>query len=599
MTESVRARQAALLREQSRVEMEYRIEIVDTWNRRITTVSRTHLLEVTRGFVTDEMRVAGMLPADLVDVGHEYELRVYLEDRLEARVPVRVVDPQWGERKKLVLDRFVNFHKIIEVDARRDYDATNTLLNKAYTSKEVSEIVKDAIESVTGEIHYLVDHNSYPDGAEREFDKFTGRLVWMTEFPVGSVESGEYVGGSRIDASGAYAKDGDTIAGLVVDGEEWPDLRLMMIDTEELSINAHTIKVHPEVATWTDEKYARSGYKLSGDRATDALQDLIDTKGIQYVELSWHRDATGGFDNRVDAYGRYIGLVYGGGECFNAAMVELGHSGVYLYGDGAYNPPEMKLKEYYSYVGPNADSVETTAASLSNLDLHNGIYEVLTLLAYAAGGYVWSIDQNEAVTFREVVVPDRVIFYDPKRHAVSLRSNSSDVVNRIQLLGNPVGGQFGKSYTNTTSVEEFGFRERTLELFSVSQEQDADVIVWGLLDDVAYPEQCGVLTFLDGDAAITPGEVVEVRGGDIDRITRRVGGEYGDVFHDGHVFRVARKETLIRNCRVETRCYLAPVIRSVADPLGFIVRSQPSAETFFQFRLDDDAVGLDMGFHLD
>jgi endonuclease YncB( thermonuclease family) len=509
------------------------------------------------------------------------------------------VDPQWGERKKLVLDRFVNFRKIIEVAARRDYDATNALLNKAYTSKEISEIVKDAIESVTGEIHYLVDHDSYPDGAEREFAKFTDRLGWMTEFPVGSVESGEYVSGSRIDVSGAYAKDGDTIAGLVVDGEEWPDLRLMMIDTEEVSINAHTIKVHPEVATWTDEKYARSGYKFSADRATEALQNFIDTRSIQYIELNWHRDATGEFDNRVDAYGRYIGLAYGGGECFNAAMVELGHSGVYLYDDGACNPPEMKLKEYHSYVGLNTNSVETTNASFSDLDLHNGIYEVLTLLAYAAGGYVWSIDQNEAVAFREVVVPDRVIFYDPKRHAVSLRSDSGEVVNRIQLLGNPVGGQFEKSYTNTSSAEEFGLSNHILELFCVSREQDADAIVSGLLDDVAYPEQCGVLTFLDGDAAIAPGEVVEIRGEGIERVTRRVAGEYGDLFPDRHVFRVARKETLIRNNRVETRCYLAPVIRSVADPLRYIVRSQPSAETFFQFRLDDEAVGLDMGYHLD
>ena len=82
-------------------------------------------------------------------------------------------------------------------------------------------------------------------------------------------------------------------------------------------------------------------------------------------------------------------------------------------------------------------------------------------------------------------------------------------------------------------------------------------------------------------------------------ITRRVVGEYGGLFPDRQVFRVARKETLIRNERVETRCHLAPVIRSVSDPLGFIARSQPRAETFFQFRLDDAAVGLDMGFHLD
>jgi len=579
--------------------MEYRIEIVDTWNRRITTVYSTHLLEVTRGFVTDDVAITGMLPADLIDVGHEYVLRVYLADRLEAQAPVRIVDAQWGERKKLVLDRYVDFHTIIEVAAQRDYDGTNALLTKAYTAKEISEIVKDAIESVPGEIHYLVDHDSYPDGAQREYNKFVSRLAWMSELPVGSIASGEYVGSSRINSSNAYAKDGDTIAGLVVDGEAWPDLRLMMIDTEELSINTHTIKMHPEVASWSEEKYARSGYRFKADRAKEALQNLIDTKGIECIELNWHRNAMGEFDNRVDAYGRYIGLVYGGGECFNAAMVELGHSGVYLYEDGAYNPPEMRLNEYYSYTGPNADSVETTEASLSNLDLHNGIYEVLTLLAYAAGGYVWSIDQNEAVTFRKVAVPDRVIFYNPKRHSISLRSDSSNVVNTIRVLGNPVGGQFEKVYTNGPSADEFGFRSHTLELFSVSQERDADIIVPRLLDDVAYPEPCGAITFLDGDAAIAPGQIVEIRGGEIERVTRRVDGEYGDIFVDRHVFRVARKETLIRNARVETRCYLAPVIRSVDDPLRFIVKSQPRASTFFQFRLDDEAVGVDMGYHLD
>ena len=580
-------------------EMDYRIDIIDTWSRRITSVTRTHLMEITRGFVTENVRITGMIPADIVDLGHEYILRVYLDGQLEAQAPVRAIDPQWGDRKKLVLDRFVGFHAIVEVDARRGYNETNVVLRKAYTSKEISEIVKDAVESVTGEIHYLVGHTGYPDGAEREFNKFVERRAWMTEFPVGSISSGEYVSGSRINHSNAYAKDGDTISGLVVDGEPWPDLRLMMIDAEELTINPHTIKIHPEVATWSDEKYANSGYRFRADRAKQALQQLIDTKGIEYIELNWHRNAAGEFDNRVDAYGRYVGLVYGSGECFDAAMVELGHATVYLYEDGAFNPSEMRLKEYCSYTGPNTDSVEPTGVALANLDLDNGIYEVLTLLAYAAGGYVWSIDQNDAVTFREVVTPDRVIFFDPTKHNISLRSDSSALVNRIRLLGNPIGGQFEKTYTNEPSLDEFGLRTYTLELFSISQERDADIMVPRLLDDVAYPEPCGVLTFFEGDTQTKPGDIIEIRGGDIRRITRRVDGEYGDLFPGRHVFRVARKETLIRNERVETRCYLAPVIRSVAGPLSFIVRSQPGAETLFQFRLDDAGVGLDMGYHLD
>src|SRR5690606_41998302 len=69
--------------------------------------------------------------------------------------------------------------------------------------------------------------------------------------------------------------------------------------------------------------------------------------------------------DRVDAYGRYIGLVYGGGLCFNAAMVEQGLADVYLYEDGRYHDPAMRLKEYYSYRQPCGDSIETTGRARS------------------------------------------------------------------------------------------------------------------------------------------------------------------------------------------------------------------------------------------
>ena len=173
---------------------------------------------------------------------------------------------------------------------------------------------------------------------------------------IGGITKGQWVGAARIDASEAYAKDGDTISGLKVDGVSWPDVRLMMIDAEETSLNSHAKKRHPETALWSSERYANSGYKLFADRAKALLQQLLETKGISHIELNPHRNNNGAFDDRVDAYGRYIGRVFGGSECFSAALVEQGLADVYLYEDGTYHVPEHHLKDFFSYTKENTKS---------------------------------------------------------------------------------------------------------------------------------------------------------------------------------------------------------------------------------------------------
>jgi len=409
----------------------------------------------------------------------------------------------------------------------------------------------------------------------------------------------EYVSGDRIDYSGAYAKDGDTISGLEVDGEAWPDLRMMMIDTEETSINSHTLKLHPEVSTWTAEKYAKSGYKFRAEAAKAALQDLIDTHGIDYIELNWHRNTAGEFDDRVDAYGRYIGLVYGGGQCFNAAMVELGHSGVYLYLDGAYLPAEMRLKEYFSYRGPSSSSVETTSCVLEAVDFSNGLYEVLTMLSYASGGYVWGIDVDDAVSFRKVERPDKVVWFAPTENAVGIGTDSAGVANEISFVGSPSADGLSKTYSRQSSEDEYGERNGSLKLYCVGSETDADRLVENMLDDVAYPVPVGEIRFYAGNADLDVGDIVEVRGGPIKRITREVEGEWGDLFPGRNVFRIGRKLAKIRNERVEMVYGLTSPLRSVGDPIGYMMQYQADADIFFEFRLDAAGVGLDLGYHLD
>lgn len=579
--------------------MDYRIEVYDTWGRRLASFDEVPLLEAARSAPDEPDWVRGMLPGPVMDLGHVYRVRVFVGGAWFCDAFVTRVGPQWSDTRKLILDRYVAFHEVIEFEAERPARDGNTAVSRGFTNRPIDAIVKGVINGALGPIHYLVAHGAYPDGAQREYGKFIARKTSENELEVGGISAGQWVGSDRIDASGAYAKDGDTITGVVVDGEAWPDIRLMMIDSEETSRCSHAIKRHGEIADWTDAQYAASGYKLKADAAKGALQDLLDAKGIDYIELNPHRDENGDFDDRVDYYGRYIGLVYGGGECFNAAQVEQGHADVYLWEDGAYHVPEMELKDFYSYVGANEDSVETASETLAELDVGGGALEILTALAYAAGGYVWSVDPTLAVRFYKPVLPDRVVFFNALTTWVGLGSDSKELRNAVYFEGNPITGAFEKTYRRYASIDEYDYRAAHLDLFSISTEEDADKIMDAVLDDVAYPEPCGFVHFYHGDAAIRVGDLVEVRGGPLRRLEREISGEWDDRFTGMLVGRVRRVEHRFSGRQVSTRAWLTSPLRSVSNPLSFIVRSQEPAAHLFQFRLDEATVGLDMGYHLD
>ncbi len=579
--------------------MNYRIEVWDTWGRRVASFDEVPLLKATRTAPDRSDSIRGILPGKVTDLGHGYRIRVLIEDALFMEAFVTEVRPQWSDTRKLILDRFVHFHEVIEFKAGVEASNANGDLSRAFSNRTVDQIMRSAINSTLGPIHYLVDHTVYPDGAQREYNKFLARKTAGNELQVAGIATGQWVDSARIDATGASAKDGDTIQGLVVDGIPWPDLRLMLIDSEETSRNSHAQGLHGEVAGWTDAQYNASGYKVKADAATDFLQSLMDTKGIGFIELNPHRNAEGFFDDRIDAYGRYLGFVYGGSECFNAAQVEKGHADVLLFADGKYHVPEMELKDYFSYSRPNSNSIEASTASLVNYDVAGGLFEVLTALSYVADGFVWSVDAEHAVRFRAVTLPDKVLIFDPLEHGVILGSNSVDVANGVVLKGNPVTSTVDELYTNQASIEEYDFQLRFLDYFSISVQEDGDKLMAGLLDDVAYPEPSGEVTFFRGEPSLSVGDLVEFRDGELRRLEREVAGEWGDRFTGELLGRVKSLTHEFRGRLVTTKALLTSPLRSVDNPVNFIVRGQPLAETLFQFRLDEATVGLDLVYHLD
>lgn len=577
----------------------YSIELYDGSGLRLAVFEESPLLEAKCSGPDRADRILGLLPTSVARVSHADRMRVLVDGTLFCEARVVAVRPQWSDRRKLILERYVNFHEIVEIEAKREAGWGDGAVARAYVNKTPDAIVRDAINAVRGPIHYRVDHGAYPEGAQREYQKFMARKLPSNTLAVGSIASGDWVGAPRLDASGAYAKDGDTIAGLVVDGVAWPDVRLMMVDTEEMSKNSHAVSRHPEIADWTSAQYSASAYHVSAEKAKAFLQSLIDAEGIAFVELNPHRDLTGAYDDRVDAYGRYIGLVYGGGLCFNAAMVETGHSNVYLHEDGAYLVAEMALKDYFSYTCPSASTVDLSPTLVSQLDFSGNVYELLTMAASMAGGFAWHVDARGTVHFRDVNRIDRVLFHDPVLRGVTLGSRSDDVVNVIHFGGNPNFSTLETTYARTPSVAVFDAQARDLRVYAIVQESDADLLAEGLLDDVAYPATDGEIVFHHGDFGLRVGDLVEVRGAPFRRLEDVIDGAWGGLHEGELVGRVREVTHRFMGKRVETRARLGPPLRSVSNPVSYITRSQPREAALFQFRLDDDDVGVDLGYHLD
>ena len=579
--------------------MDYRVEVYDTEERRIAVYDDVPLLDATRQTPGQPDVIAGLLPASIASVSHGFRLRVIVNGQRFCDAFVKQVRPQWSDTRKLILDRYVPFHEVMEVEAERAAYDGDTTVSCGFVNRSIGAIVKSVINNALGPIHYSIAHNAYPDGAQREYQKFLARKKPVNELQIGGIASGQWVGANRIDLSGAYAKDGDTIAGVIVDGAAWPDVRLLMIDSEETFLNSHGQRWHRDTADWTDAQYDASGYKLKGDAAKTALQNLIDVKGIDFIELNPHRGASGEYDDRVDAYGRYIALIYGGGECFNAAQVERGHAIVYLWEDGKYHVPEMELKDYLSYAGVHTDSIEAASTALTALEVKGGVLEILTALAYAADGYVWSMDPDLTVSFRKAQRPDHVVFQDPRRMGLGLGSDSNVLANIVYFEGNPVTASLEKTYRRGASIDAYGVRIAQCQYFPISLAEDADKLMKGLLDDLAYPEPCGFVQFYQGDATISVGDLIEFRDGAIRRLEREIGGEWGNRF-TGHLIGRVRQITH-RFCgkQMTTTAWLTSPLRSIDNPLSFITRNQEPAKNLYQFRLDDTTVGLDMGYHLD
>lgn len=572
--------------------MNLRIELLDTLHQRIAVFNEAVSLEATRRVpdLADTLKctvphVEGFGPGCTIDV--------YLDNMLWQRYETTRTQLRWDADFQPEHATRRPLRDVMLVEAQATKQAVNTRLRRAYVGVTLEEALMDVINRAPGSIHYLIDHNAYPDGATHEYAKFLERISSENELEPGGISEGQWVGADRIDASEAYAKDGDTISGIKIDGVLWPDVRLMMIDAEETTLNSHALKRHPETTLWSSERYANSGYKLSADRAKAFLQYLLDTKGISHIELNPHRDSKGNFDDRVDAYGRYIGRVFGDGECFSAALVEQGLADVYLYENGLYHVPEHRLKEFYSYAGAHTKSYPTLGETVHALDLDCGALEALTLLAYLCEGQAFSITPELEVTFRDATLFDHQYRYRADTMAVTSGFTSKGMVNTLMVTGNKIIAPGTVSVSCDESIAAYGASGSRIDGKWLGSDDDKAQLAENLVHDLAYPSPSATLTFFGGAPELLPGALVSVTGAPLARYARRLPDEWGDAFDETLVGRVVEVRHVMTGKEARTEAILAAPLRSVKAPLVLLRRIRSEGEPLFALRLDEAMAGLD------
>ncbi len=578
--------------------MKMRLDLMDTWRQRIAVIEEAPAVEAMQRGPDQPDLLRCTLP-HVEGFGPGCAINVYVNDAPWRRYEVRRTQLSWDADFQPEHNTRTPVRDCMRVTAAADPES-NRRMRRVYVDTSFEETFRDIISRTPGPLHYHVTHNAYPDGAQREYTKFCGRATADNALEYGGIGTGQWVDSARIDATAAWAKDGDTIGGLVVDGVPWPDVRLMMIDADETTLNNQARKQRPETALWTPERYAKSAYKLRADRATALLQALMDGKGISHIELNPHRDATGAFDDRVDAYGRYIGLVFGGGECFNAALVEHDVADVFLYAEGRYHVPEHRLKEFYSYTGPHTTSHPVIGPHVNALDLDCGAMEAIALLTYMTGDHVFSVSPEMSVSLREITGPDHCYRYRSDMMAVTSGFTDADMINWLGVSGNGVLAPERLTDSRGESIGAYGLRATGMDVEWIGHDEDKQRLVQGLLDDLAWPRPEIRVTFFGGAPELTVGDIVAVVGAPLARRARRVSGEWNDLFDpDTLTGRIVELRHGMRGERTWTEAALSAPLRSVRAPIATMRRIRSKGEPLFALRLDEPLAGLDQPvFHL-
>jgi len=572
--------------------MNIRIELLDTCHQRIAVFNEAFSLEATRR-LPDQVDTLKVAVPHVEGFGPGCTIDVYLDNTLWQRYEATRTQLRWDADFQPEHNTRTPLRDVMQVEAEAAKHAVNTRLRRAYVGVTLEEALEDVINRAPGPIYYLIDHNAYPDGATREYAKFLARCTPDNALETGGIMDGQWVGSDRIDTSGAYAKDGDTISGLKVDGYPWPDLRLMMIDAEETTLNSHARKRHPETALWSSERYANSGYQLRADRATAFLQGLLDGKGISHIELNPHRNSIGVFDDRVDAYGRYIGRVFGGGECFSAAMVEQGLADAYLYEDGVYHVPEHRLKDFFSYTGIHAKSFPTMNTEIHALDLDCTVLEAMTLLAYLCGGKAFSLSSEFCVEFRDATQFVHTCRYRADTMTVVSGFTKAGLANTLAITGNRIVAPGTITASDDGSISAYGAGDASVDGNWLGSDVDKQRLAWNLLQDMAYPTPSVTATFFEGAPELQPGDLISIEGAPLRRYAQRLPDEWGNAFDETIVGRITEVRHIMEGENTRTQIVLSAPLRSVASPLTLLRRIRSAGEPLFALRLDESLAGLD------
>ncbi len=170
--------------------MDYRVEVFDRAGLRVGLFRDVPLLEVTRTGPDRPDRVEGLLPVTLAQFGVGYRVDVYVDDRMAVSATVTTVRPAWGDVRRLIVDRYVDFQELLSFEAEQDGARWNGSVAVRFQHMRIDAMIRSALNRARGPVHYTVAHTAYPDGAQREYGKFDVRRAATDALPLGGLTAG-------------------------------------------------------------------------------------------------------------------------------------------------------------------------------------------------------------------------------------------------------------------------------------------------------------------------------------------------------------------------------------------------------------------------
>jgi hypothetical protein len=222
------------------------------------------------------------------------------------------------------------------------------------------------------------------------------------------------------------------------------------------------------------------------------------------------------------------------------------------------------------------------------------LYYAIDLLAKLAGNYLWEVGWDNRLRFRpNTLMPDHVLYYDPRRWALKIWQTTERVKNYFEFSGGLAEGQlYTRTFYDEDSVARYGVRREQVFARPISTDSAFQYLRTAILEQHPRPVFEKYIDLYDESVEVGPGDTLQLRNIPLAGLD------------EGQVFRVKLEELVVDPVgRLRCRYYLADLWESASRFLRYLDHEKRQETVDFAARrvgsIQLDLSALDSQAHLD